>query len=59
MTVAAGSAATSSPTIAADSAPDAMVLDFFQSTYEAVADLAKWKRSELEYHGAHPERAVP
>ena len=41
------------------SQPDAVLLDFFQSTYEAVADIAKWKRSELEYHGAHPERAVP
>ena len=39
--------------------PDAVLLDFFQSTYEAVADLAKWKRSELEYQGAHPTRAVP
>jgi hypothetical protein len=28
--------------------PDAMLLEFFQSTYEAAADLADWPRSELE-----------
>jgi hypothetical protein len=28
--------------------PDAALMDFFQSTYEAAADLAKWPRSELE-----------
>lgn len=32
-------------------APDAMVLDFFQSTYEAAADRARWKRAELEAQG--------
>ncbi|MGZ8304674.1 MAG: DUF5996 family protein [Telluria sp.] len=31
--------------------PDEMVLDFFQSTYEAAANLGKWKRSELEANG--------
>ena len=28
--------------------PDAMVLDFFQSTYEAAATLGKWERGALE-----------
>src|SRR6201999_3159923 len=28
--------------------PDAALMDFFQSTYEAAADLAQWPRSELE-----------
>ena len=28
--------------------PDAMLLSFFQSTYEAAADLARWPRAELE-----------
>jgi hypothetical protein len=28
--------------------PDAMVLAFLQSTYDAAADLAKWSRAELE-----------
>ena len=28
--------------------PDAMVLDFFQSTYEAAATLGKWDRAALE-----------
>ena len=28
--------------------PDAALLDFFQSTYEAAADLALWPRAELE-----------
>lgn len=39
------------------SQPDAVLLDFFQSSYEAAADLAEWRRSELEYHGAHPKGA--
>ncbi|HEY0490915.1 MAG TPA: DUF5996 family protein [Telluria sp.] len=39
------------------SQPDAVLLDFFQSSYEAAADLAKWRRSELDYAGAHPRRA--
>lgn len=30
--------------------PDAMVLSFFQSTYEAAADLAGWNRPALERH---------
>jgi hypothetical protein len=29
-------------------APDAMVLDFLQSTYEAAAELGRWDRSKLE-----------
>jgi hypothetical protein len=29
-------------------APDALLLEFLQSTYEAAADLAKWDRAELE-----------
>jgi hypothetical protein len=28
--------------------PDAMLLSFFQSTYDAAADLARWPRAELE-----------
>jgi hypothetical protein len=32
------------------SSPDAAVLDFFQSTYEAAATLGKWDRHLLEYH---------
>src|SRR5205085_908877 len=28
--------------------PDAAVLEFFQSTYEAAADLGKWDRAALE-----------
>jgi hypothetical protein len=28
--------------------PDAMLLAFLQSTYEAAADLARWNRAELE-----------
>ncbi|THD79253.1 MAG: hypothetical protein E7812_09240 [Phenylobacterium sp.] len=31
-------------------APDVAVLDFFQSTYDAAADLARWPRGELERH---------
>jgi hypothetical protein len=34
--------------------PDAALLDFFQSTYEAAADLAHWPRAELERTGAVP-----
>jgi hypothetical protein len=33
--------------------PDAMLLDFLQSTYEAAAETGAWKRDELE-HGAAP-----
>jgi hypothetical protein len=29
-------------------APDTMLIDFLQSTYEAAADLAGWDRNELE-----------
>jgi hypothetical protein len=28
--------------------PDRLVLDFFQATYQAGADLAKWDRAALE-----------
>jgi hypothetical protein len=35
--------------------PDATLLSFFQSTYEAAADLAKWDRGALEV-GAAPSR---
>jgi hypothetical protein len=28
--------------------PDAMLLDFFQSTYEAAADAGNWDRAALE-----------
>jgi hypothetical protein len=28
--------------------PDATLLEFLQSTYEAAADLAAWNRAELE-----------
>ena len=31
--------------------PDAVLLDFFQSTYEAAADLGHWRRDELDYRG--------
>lgn len=41
------------------SQPDAVLLDFFQSTYEAAAGLANWKRGELDYRGAHPQRPPP
>ena len=32
----------------AEASPDAAVLDFLQSTYEAAAKLAKWDRASLE-----------
>jgi hypothetical protein len=35
--------------------PDAVLLDFLQSTYEAAADLAHWDRAALEWNG--PQRA--
>jgi hypothetical protein len=31
--------------------PDALVLDFLQSTYEAGANLGKWEREMLERRG--------
>lgn len=34
--------------------PDAMVLEFLQSTYEAAADLARWDRSHIERPTGHP-----
>jgi hypothetical protein len=37
--------------------PDALLLDFFQSTYEAAADLAGWPRAELERQDPAKSRA--
>jgi len=34
--------------VRAASSPDEMVLEFFQSAYEAGADLARWDRAELD-----------
>ena len=34
--------------VRASAAPDKMLLEFFQSTYEAAADTAKWDRAALE-----------
>jgi hypothetical protein len=34
--------------------PDAMLLEFFQSTYDAAADLAKWDRAALEREPVAP-----
>jgi hypothetical protein len=34
--------------------PDRMLLDFFQSTYDAAADLAHWDRAALEREPAAP-----
>jgi hypothetical protein len=34
--------------------PEAMLMDFFQSTYDAVADLAKWDRPALEREPVAP-----
>jgi hypothetical protein len=36
------------------SSPDDMLLDFFQTTYEAAAELADWNRSALEHDFAKP-----
>ena len=39
--------------------PDAAVLEFLQTTYEAAADLGGWDRATLEYlpvEGARPSR---
>ena len=36
--------------------PDAMLMDFFQSTYAAAADLAKWDRRALECEPGVPRR---
>jgi hypothetical protein len=30
--------------------PDAMVIEFLQTTYEAVANLGRWERGILEYN---------
>jgi hypothetical protein len=37
--------------------PEATLLDFFQSTYEAAAELAKWDRKALEHGEPWPPRA--
>ena len=37
--------------------PDAYLLDFLQSTYEAAADLAAWDRPALE-HRSQPQEAA-
>jgi hypothetical protein len=34
--------------------PEAMLMDFFQSTYDAAADLAKWDRAALEREPVAP-----
>lgn len=34
--------------------PGAVLLSFLQSSYEAVANLAKWDRDALEHHGSWP-----
>jgi hypothetical protein len=39
--------------------PDRMLHDFFQSTYEASAELGGWNRAELEYDYPDPERGGP
>ena len=36
--------------------PEAILLDFLQSTYEAAADLAKWDRAALECELGQPGR---
>lgn len=38
--------------------PDAVLLDFFQSTYEAAAGLGHWRRDELEYRGPQARPAA-
>lgn len=44
-------------TVRTSSAPEALLLDFFQSTYEAAADLGKWDRATLERKPAMPQAA--
>lgn len=39
--------------------PDRMLHDFFQSTYEAAADLGGWDRAELEHDDPRPDHAAP
>jgi hypothetical protein len=39
--------------------PEALLLDFLQSTYEAAADLAKWDRAALECAEGQPGRPRP
>jgi hypothetical protein len=36
--------------------PDALALDFFQSTYEAAATLGAWDRESLERTERHADR---
>jgi hypothetical protein len=38
--------------------PDRMLGEFFQSTYEAAADLGRWGRAELEQDAPAPVRAT-
>ncbi len=38
--------------------PDGMLLDFFQSTYEAAAELGGWDRAELEHDYPAPGQAA-
>ena len=38
-------------------APDALLMDFLQTTYEAAADRANWDRAALEYGPAGPRPA--
>jgi Family of unknown function (DUF5996) len=37
--------------------PDAMLLDFLQTTYEAAANAADWDREALEYDAGGPRPA--
>jgi len=39
--------------------PEALLLDFLQSTYDAAANLAKWDRSALECAPGQPRRPRP
>ena len=39
--------------------PEALLIDFLQSTYEAAADLAKWDRAALECEEGRPGRPRP
>jgi len=40
--------------VRANDDPDGMLLDFFQSSYDAAADLAKWDRTALEREPVAP-----
>ena len=43
-------------TVRTSSAPDQMILDFFQSTYEVGATLGGWDRAALERPNPLPHR---